>query len=178
MSVLILLLNFGSPLVALVWLIVIGDWRTIIVGIVFLLVSNFVVGLLSLPQMILGAFLVSGDQEKAKGLKVFGASMLNAITVVAYGTLAAWLLYRPHENTSPVPYALLCFTVATSIYGQKETENNPYAVIPMIANYVGALAAMTISIFTYPSMGSVFLVYCIANVLATIVNGIGASIRT
>lgn len=159
MSAIILLLNFGSPIVALIWLIVIGDWRTIILGVLFLVVSNLVLGLLSLPQMIVGAFLAAGDESKAKGAKIFAASILNAITVVAYGTLAAWLLYRPHEGSSPIPYALLCFTVATSVFGQKETESNPYAVIPMIANYVGAFAALMVSLFTFPEMGLVFIIY-------------------
>lgn len=177
MSLIFLLLNFGSPLVALVWLIVLGDWRTIIIGILFLVVSNLVLGLLSLPQMIIGAFLVAGDESRAKGFKILVASLLNAITVVAYGSLAAWLLYRPKEIGSPIPYALLCFTVATSVFGQKETENNPYSVIPMIANYAGAVIAMVVSMFTYPAMGVVFLIYAGFNVMAAIANGIGASLK-
>jgi len=149
---LILFLNFGAPLIALVWLLALGDWRTIVLGITFLVISNHLLALLALPQL-LCTILIKDETEGGNPIAIaLVGSLLNAITSVLYVAIATLVLYRPQDDTSPIPYAIICFVAATSIYTPERGGNNEYAFIPLVANYIAAFIAAIALILAHPNL--------------------------
>jgi hypothetical protein len=170
MAFIILLLNFGAPIVGFIWLIVLHDWLRLVLGIAFVIASNFILGWLSLPQRIIGAILL-GKDIRNKMPATIGASILNALTISIYGSFAIWVLCNNREGTRIIPYLLLSFSVVTAALSDKKIIENEYATGIVISNYIAAVISLVTLYFIAPNVGIALLIYAGLNFIGSIIWG-------
>jgi hypothetical protein len=88
----ILLLNFFAPLIAGVWLAVLGEWRLIWLGVGYMMIGALVLSLLLLPGMIFGMGAIAAGTIRNRFLLILAGIPAMAWTyVVAIGSCAVML---------------------------------------------------------------------------------------
>jgi hypothetical protein len=111
----VLLLNLFGGFVSGIWLLIIGDWRLVIGGIVAGAVSTFIIGIILIPSMILDVpmnfFLKKG---KLFGAMVFAALsnfyIVNIIAIWCYGILL--FFFQKATFQSYIPMLIWSYGVA------------------------------------------------------------------
>lgn len=128
------LLNALGGIVSVIWLLVGGDWRTIVAGVVILLFSSFLVRILMLPGLAITAVTVAiGAKKDMKGMAFFTAAFLGNLYFIA--VITVWCLVilvvflflgdKAHAS-SPLPYLLGSYAIALSpLQRMAALENGP-----------------------------------------------------
>ena len=113
----IMLLNVFGTIGAVIWLLVIGEWRWVVAGILTIIVAPFVLGLALLPSIVLGSPAIYFAKRRIT-IGVYFFSFLTSI--YTYGLISAWCggvtLYFMKEASPQSFWPLLVWSycVATS----------------------------------------------------------------
>lgn len=124
----IMLLNIFGMIGAVIWLLVIGEWRWVVAGILTIIFAPFLLGLALLPSAALGAPAIYFVKRRVTIL-VYFFSLLSSIYI--YGLISAWCasvtfyFMREANAHSFWPLLIWSYCVATSPWtymAQKEGE--------------------------------------------------------
>lgn len=115
------ILNALSGIVSIAWLLVIWDWKVLLLGIAILFISNFVIGLLMLPSAaILLATAAAGGKTNFRGITFFSLAFLGNLYVVAVisiwciAVLVLFGMAAQQGHHSIIPYLLGSYAIALS----------------------------------------------------------------
>lgn len=135
----IMLLNWLGGIIGLIWLIILGDWATIGLGVVVLLVGTFAIGLALTPGMLvvapMAALYERGQRTSALVVGALGLLWTYAVLTVWCVGMFAYMLSRA-EGESVIPYLLWGYGAATGPWtymAQKESRADPSSPATMTA---------------------------------------------
>jgi hypothetical protein len=155
LSIPLLILNFGSGIVAGIWLIILREWTLLIYGILSLFVASFILSIALMPSLIFVPLIAKFTETQNKiGLYFF--SLLSLL--YTFSVLAAWCLVVLYfflirtKGDSIIPVLLWAYAVATgaiAYLASKETQNdNPSAMFPtFFAKFSFALLILIVLFF-------------------------------
>lgn len=125
----IMFLNVFGVIGAIIWLLVIGEWRWVVAGILTIIFAPFLLGLALLPSIALGAPAIYFVKRRITIL-VYFFSLLSSIYI--YGLISAWCggvtfyFMREANARSFWPLLIWSYCVATSPWtymAQKDGES-------------------------------------------------------
>ena len=113
------ILNALSGIVSIIWLIILGDWSALVVGVGILICSSFVIGILMLPSgAIMLALAALGEKVNWRGIAFYGLSFLSnlySVAVMSVWCLAVFVLFAmlaQKGHHSILPYLLGSYALA------------------------------------------------------------------
>jgi len=125
----IMLLNVFGTIGAVIWLLVIGEWRWVVAGILTMMFAPFMLGLAILPSIALGAPGIYFVKRRITILLYF-FSLLSSIYI--YGLISAWsggvayYFMRDAHGQSFWPFLVWSYCVATvpwTYMAQRESDS-------------------------------------------------------
>jgi len=128
----IMFLNMFGTIDAVIWLLVVGEWRWVIAGILTIIFAPFLLGLVLLPGLALSAPAVFCAKRRIM-IGVYFFSFLSSI--YNYGVIAAWCggvtyyFMREVNSHSFWPLLIWSYCVATSpwdLHGTKGRRFDPF----------------------------------------------------
>ena len=194
-SIPLLLLNSFSVIVGVIWIIFLGDWSTIFIVIIALIVSPF---LLSFPLMISIPFAYIGAKlyETGSIIKFFSLPFLIIAGIVTWVTISFWGLYSfkfildeglifavsSDINFNYLPYLLLSYSLATSPWqymAQNEDQSNPGLIAALIFSQISAAFIVIFNGFIDPFYNylNVYLVLMLIGFIFVIFSSIGELLK-
>lgn len=129
LSIPLVLLNLLSGIVGAVWLLYLGHWRFVLVGVAAAVVAPFFLGLLTLPGSLV--FGLPGARLLEKGRRILALPLMLLSHAWVHAIVGAWCLavfvFFMKKSTSADGYALLLWAYSTAIapwsyLAQKEAE--------------------------------------------------------
>jgi hypothetical protein len=161
-----LLFNALSGIVACIWLMVLGEWGAIGIGLVLAIGGHFLIGLAMMPGMILAIPIVFFEKLKIKIAMYFFGLLSLAYT---YLILSVWciacLLYFENmaADGTDIPYLIWGYTVAfapIAFLASKERDNEftSFAAFTIKACLVVSLLGLFLFDLTFPSLPLVFVI--------------------
>ncbi|WP_271065391.1 hypothetical protein [Caulobacter sp. NIBR1757] len=147
----IMLLNWLGGIVGFIWLIVLGDWATIGLGVAVLLVGTFAIGLALAPGMLvmapMAALYERGRRTSALVIGALGLLWTYAVLTVWCVGMFTYMLSRA-EGDSIIPYLLWGYGAATGPWtymAHKESRADPSAPATMTA-FAAQLGVMSMMV--------------------------------
>lgn len=118
------ILNAFGGIVAAIWLIAIGDWKTLIVGVVLVVFSSHSIAILMLPGAAFSVIAAAvGAKTNMRGMMFYSAAFINnlyivvVITVWCIGVLMIFMaLYSKAHASSISPYLLGSYGPALGVW--------------------------------------------------------------
>lgn len=160
----LVILNYGSAIIALIWLIILSDFSILItaffasfistIGLALLMSISFVV---ALPALFF--------YEKGGFLKILAIPLFFISGLWNYGIIAAWTLIvftfciDAAGTNNIIPYVLLAYVVSTTAFtvmGSKEPDSNVGAILAMTTNQLSSALLVILIGFTQIPMIDVF----------------------
>ncbi|MBI9078466.1 MAG: hypothetical protein JEY79_01840 [Pseudodesulfovibrio sp.] len=123
-------------LVAIIWLMVLGEWGTLGYGLLYVAGSTFLIGFALMPGMLLA---VPALWALEKGKKMLGIIFGLIPTTYTYALMIAWAAFsfvtfmKRADNESYIPVLLLSYMVAAGPWAYMASkEDNPYSGISSV----------------------------------------------
>ncbi len=85
----IMILNLLGIVVSMIWLISLGVWEPIVIGIIFMLVSSFAISIALMPSLL---FVIPALSAFEKGRKMLGAFWVSLNMLYTIGLITTWCL--------------------------------------------------------------------------------------
>lgn len=149
-SVPLMLLNLLGGVVAGVWLVILGEWGTVGLGIVFFVASTVLLGIALLPSVLLMVPAARfAERGKTAGLIVFGA--LSSIYVLALITIwccgVLYLFVNNADAGNLIPKLIWSYGIATGpwVYmASKEEYSSDEGLASFLTTFLAELAYLVI----------------------------------
>ncbi len=134
----LMLLNIFGSIVAIVWLGILGEWHTILLGVIGFILARLILGIALLAGFIFSAPALYFNSINFKpGTMFFGAlaMLYTMIMFSAWCFLVLFLLLRTSEHSAALPTILLAYGVATgpvAYLAQRENSTeggNPFSIL-------------------------------------------------
>lgn len=133
-----------------IWLLIVGEWKSVISGILIILFSsNFLSYILFLPLI----FTAPALDQIQKGNKIFGYSLVLVNALLTNIIAAAWCImnfwiFSIITNKENISLGII-WSYYTSLYPLlqitlKETENNEFTIMLLIATQIACILAIFI----------------------------------
>jgi hypothetical protein len=167
----LVLLNSVGGLVALVWLVILGQWAVLGYGILAMIAMPPLFALVQLPALgftAAGAWLSDRNWRVAMIVCVFLGALWTNILVVGWCLLIVVKYVQPVRDISPIPILLWGYTVAVGplAYMARKDGGNPFTSLQMLiaqlfviaigaawladASAVVFFTFMLVALFTFP----------------------------
>jgi hypothetical protein len=143
----ILILNIVGGIVGAIWLLISGEWLLVIIGVALAFVSEKIIGILSLPAMLLwGAGNIGSETEKQNGFlfALMGTLYITALRIGWCLVILNRFTAMPDRSTSIIPVLLLSYGAATGPWQDlaRKDINNPHSIISTFFTQIAFLVAM------------------------------------
>lgn len=126
------ILNALGGIVAAIWLLAIGDWKTLIVGVILVVFSSHSIAILMLPGAAFSAITVAvGTRTNMRGVMFYSAVFINNLYIVV--VITAWcigvltlfmaLCSKAHAS-SILPYLLGSYAPALGVWQYLAAKEN------------------------------------------------------
>lgn len=151
-------LNALSGIVSIVWLLFLGDFKTLGIGVAVYFLSSFAIALLMLPGAALSVAMValigSVGPRSPVGLVGVGVNKLYHVLAIGSWCLGMLLLFnelgvRNTDNDTMLPYALAGYALAVSPWinvAKQEMATSENAMGTVMAVFFAQLATATVTI--------------------------------
>jgi hypothetical protein len=165
-------LNALSGIVSVIWLLVLGDWTALLVGIALLIGSTFLIGLLMLPGTAIAvATAAVGVWTNMRGVAFIGMAFLGNlfhVAIISVWCIAIFLLfmrlgYQAHH--APLPYLLGSYALALAPWqslAAKEAGSGAQGFTTIMIVFFAQLAFAVIMLMVVvgsPSLEDIVIVF-------------------
>jgi len=146
-SVPLMVLNFISGFVSAIWLLVIGEWRSLLLGLVIAAVASFAIGILLLPTLLF-AGLASTGKRALQYISVVLSTLYVGTIIVVWCTIILLVFLGRTSQRNVIPMMLWSYEVATGpwAYMASKDGDNTYSMISTVFAEVG-YAVVLVMIF-------------------------------
>ena len=160
-------LNWFAPIVAVIWLLYLGDFQILIMALVASFASSFGYAIGMLPAMVIllpGIFLI----EKSSPLvKAVGMILLAIGGLWTYALMGLWTLfvfgYSPEVAIDrSIPYVLLAYSVSTAAFSymaSKETNAHWGTHYATLLNQLSSMVLCLMLLFSDFSISTMVIVF-------------------
>lgn len=154
MSLPVLFLNLLGGIVGLIWLAILGDFRTIVLAIALAVVSKFIVSIMLAPGWLLAVF-VKPLSEKKRFITLFILACLGLS--YTYSIMALWCITTfkffasRSADHAQFPFLLFAYAVATGVWSAMAKTDvaidpNSKSLNATFAAQIGSLIMISISV--------------------------------
>lgn len=179
LSLLVMILNMLGGVVSGIWLAILGEWGEIFRGILFLVISSFIISFALMPGLLLAGPAMMAIERGKKILGLFFGSLSVFYTValiVAWCIWVLWLFVSSATESSLIPLLIWSYGVALGPWmwlAQKDQQGggNEFSIITTFFAQISYLLAMilffagtTLEIITVV-FGSIMLVGAILQII-------------
>jgi hypothetical protein len=175
LGILLGILFLIGGIVPAVWLLIIGHWEEVALGILAALVDTLVIGILLAPTLLLAAAAVGliRKHNVVASLVVTVLGQLYTTGVVAawcFGVL--WFFTSGVSANALVPTLFWSFLVALGPweYLASKEEDNPYSAITTMVFGAAYIVNIVMILFGHGSVKAILGVFGVAMLLVTVVN--------
>jgi hypothetical protein len=165
---LIYIQNYILPIVAIIWLIYLGDWSRLIFGVVFSFSSNYILMILSSPNIILASFYVKFQDANVNKFNItlsFLGSFFNSLAYSLYGAITILVFFSTTNGNNLIPYYIASFTIINTIYTTEALEDMP---IQVMANHITSIVAILLLFLNNDVLISIIILF-IGNIVGAII---------
>lgn len=168
-SIPVMLLNFGGGIVGGIWLIILGDWSLIGLGVASMFVSSFGLALVLMPSMLFaGPGALALDRRKY----VIGSLCLLLANVWTLAVMTVWcvgcfhlVLGSYYHGGSIWPFLLWAYGMATGPWTYMAARGGSDEIGSRVSAFgacIGAMAIMGVALFkSYPSIIDFAIAFCV-----------------
>jgi hypothetical protein len=147
MAVPLALLNLLSGLVAIVWLLLLGEWRMVAFGALYAFSSTFLIGVAMLPGMLFaGPAAMAAERGRTLLAVIIGFPALAWTYVLLFGSAFLFLSYaaRVHDGFI-LPYLLWAYATALAPWAnmarKEQQSGNEYSLYSVSGAQFGTMLA-------------------------------------
>lgn len=169
LSVPVMLLNFGGGIVGGIWLIVIGNWGLLGLGILLMFVSSIALGLVLAPGLI---FAGPAALLMDRGRNVFGMLFALLGNIYTFVVMTFWcvgcfyVVFRNYYQGGSIwPYLLWTYGMATGPWtymAAREGQDSIGSSLSAFGACIGAIAMMGTMLFeTHPTIVDIAIAFCL-----------------
>ncbi len=124
-----MILNFAGGIVSAIWLIILGDWGLVLIGVVGSLIASFLIGFVLMIGLI---FAIPAMKFGEKGYRIpaliFGfLSQVVTVAIISFWCLYVFSLFLQNATVDNwIPFAILSYAIATTPFNflaSKEQDN-------------------------------------------------------
>jgi hypothetical protein len=173
-SVPLMVLNFISGFVSGIWLLVIGEWRSVLLGIAIVAVASFALGIVLVLPTLLFAGLVSTGKEALQHISVVLSSLYVGTIIVVWCTVILLVFLGRTSPRNLIPMMLWSYEVATGpwAYMASKDRDNTYSMISTVFAEVGYAVVLVMIFFGSPSVGSMVMALAACMLIGQVINWI------
>ena len=175
LSIPVLLFNYFSGLVALIWMAILGKWLLIGAGIVSIFVSHFIIGLAMIPAVGLQAI---GFAFAKKRIKILAILFLYLGTILNMAVISFWVAFVYFFGLSNVsstnellPVMIGAYSVSIGpilFMASKETDNLGTIYMTYFISLGCFLNTILISFFNYDLLSAMIIFLILMSVCLNI----------
>lgn len=158
----LMFLNLLAGLVGGVWLLALGKWQVVVLGLAATLCGTFVISLLLLPSMLL-MLPFARDETAGEPRSTFFIAAAGAIGIVyTYCVMAAWaitaflIIASGAGAAAKIPALLYSYATSTSVWNymaqQELRAGNEYSSISAFFHQLGCVSLMLYGLMEYPRL--------------------------
>ena len=166
-------MNYLIPIISLIWLIIIGDWKSILFGLSFMFFSKFILALIASPNIILAFIANFTNKFNSKiidSILLFIGSIINSLAITIVGSIVIFVFCKEKTGTILVPYILASFSIVNSIYEKEFIEDIPILVL---SSYLGSLISL-IYLYISSDLFTSIIIYGIINILGSVIQSLSS----
>lgn len=163
----LVVINFSSPIVAIIWLVYLGEYLLLLISLIAVLLSTFMYALAMIPALavlIPGIFLLEKKNALLRGV---GLAISSIGGMWSYALMAGWTIYvfsyLPEIIIDKsLPHILLAYCVSTapfSYMASKETNENWSAHFATLTNQMSSAALTLMIIFADLEMSEMIPIF-------------------
>ncbi|HVU06624.1 MAG TPA: hypothetical protein VHE10_02455 [Candidatus Paceibacterota bacterium] len=149
-----IMLNVLGSIVSTIWLLFLGEWRLVVMGVIFILISSFVISILLLPTMGF-MYLILKSLEKNRRVLVAIVGWLNLTYTHVIGlvwTIGIFILmFNIAGDGNVFPYLLFGYGLATGPYAYMASKEDREATGSHMTVWLLQFAYALLFLFYYVS---------------------------
>lgn len=164
-----LLLNMLGGIVSGIWLIFIGEWRMLLLGVAIIVGGNLIASIALMPGMVLTvpgmALHESGGARKSLAYPLLFGGILWIYLVMSAWAIGAFIIFmRSADSRSWIPLLIWSYGVATAQWtymAQKETDSSDFSVFAVMFLQIAYLVLMVMVSFFKTTIGHAIIGFLI-----------------
>ncbi|MDR2019489.1 MAG: hypothetical protein LBQ14_01840 [Treponema sp.] len=140
----ILILNLVGGITGGIWLLISGEWPLVIISLILVLVSEKIIGILSLPAMFLLGAGINTEKQNGFFVALLGTLYITALRIVWCLVILNRFTAMQDRSTSIIPVLLLSYSVATAPWQDMAIKdiNNPHSILSSFFTQIAFVVAM------------------------------------
>jgi len=148
LSVPLFILNIFGEVVSGLWLLIIGEWRMVLLGIAIMVVSTFALGMAVLPSLLFVPLATFSKGEVGKVVAMILSTLYIAAVMVLWCAGVLWLFGRGLTARNIVPMLIWSYGVAVGPWAgmankdQKAQGGNTYSLVSVFFAEIGYVVAI------------------------------------
>jgi len=164
----IMLLNLLGGIISGIWLIVLGEWGPIFIGVAFMLVSIFAISIAFMPSLI---FVIPALSAIEKGRKILGAFWFSLNMLYTIGLITTWCLWimalfmRFANNSSIIPVLIWSYGIALLPWmwlakkDQQSGGGNEFSLFYTLLAQISYILGMILLFFWGTTLGTIAVIF-------------------
>jgi len=181
----LVILNIFGEVVSGVWLLIIGEWRLVVLGVIAIVVSSFVLGLLMMPSLLFAGLASVIRGNGGKMVPVVLSTLYTALVMTAWCVASLWVFGTSATLKNVVPLLIWSYGVAVGPWAnmarkdQAGQDGNMLSMISVFFAEFGYLVAMVMFLTRASTFGIIMAVIAGFLLAAQVVNWfiLGAMLR-
>ncbi len=151
-SIPVMLLNFGW-IVGGIWLVILGEWGLLGLGLASMFISSFGLGFVLMPGFLLalpGTLALDRGEHVIGGLCVLASNLWTLVVITVWCVGCFYVVLRYYNAGSIWPYLLWAYGMATgpwSYMAARGGSNETGSLLSAFGACVGAIAIMGVLLF-------------------------------
>lgn len=171
LSVPLMVWNIFGGVVPVIWLLIIGDWCPVLLGIGIVIVSDFGLSILLMLPLLLFAGLAALGKRVGQIIAVVLSMLYTGAIIVIWCSVVLFLFRRQLSPKNLVPVMILSYGVAVGPWAYLAShEDNPASVISTLAAELGYAVVLLMVFFGSPGFWDLVLVLAGFMLVAQVIN--------
>jgi hypothetical protein len=170
LSVPLMVLNIFGEVVSGIWLLIIGDWRVVLLGIGIVIVSSFGLSILMLPSLLFAGLAALGKRV-SQIIAVVLSMLYTGAIIVIWCSVVLFLFGRQVSPKNLVPVMIWSYGVAVGPWAYMAShEDNPHSMLSTFFAELGYAVVLLMVFFGSPSFLDLVLVLAGFMLVAQVIN--------
>lgn len=170
-SVPLMVLNFIAGFMSAIWLLIIGEWRSVVLGIVIVAVASFILGILILPTLLL-AGLASTGKKLLQYISAVLSTLYVGTIIVVWCTVILLVFLGRASPRNTIPMMLWSYEVATGpwAYMASKDGDNTYSMISTEFAEIGYAVVLVMIFLKSRSLPNMITAMAVCMLIGQIIN--------
>jgi len=181
----LVILNIFGEVVSGVWLLIIGEWRLVVLGVIAIVVSSFVLGLLMMPSLLFAGLASVIKGNGGKMVPVVLSTLYTALVMTVWCVASLWVFGVFATSKNVVPLLIWSYGVAVGPWADMARKDqagqggNMFSMISVFFAEFGYLVAMVMFLSRASTFGVMVAVIAGFLLAAQVINWflLGAMLR-